>query len=128
MLRKLLLNGNSIMLPPGAEVFKVIVGSGNDFVGFSTGTENSSIKPEAFNGKTIGMLQTGIGYIFPGTTFAFYDNSFPYQNITVIRLDNDLVLNLEGQQVLGANWYSSEQNLFTLEDVGKSIYVALLAN
>ena len=129
MLRKLLLNSQGIILPSGAEVFNVLVETNGSYTGFWSGIPNSSIQPNTFMGIKIDVLYCGLdNIVFQGTTLQLQNYQVPTQNITVIRLDSGLAVKLEKTGLMQANFYYSDQQIFSHEDIGKTIKVALLAN
>lgn len=63
--------------------------------------------------------------LFPGTWLRLQNPSQAVLHITVIRLDTELTLKLERDPFLN---YSSDQKIFSQEDVDKTIKIALVAN
>lgn len=128
MLKKLLLSNSKagVPLPPGAEVFDISVETNGSYTGFWSGIPNSAIQPNTFMGIKISSLYSGVdSTISPGTSLRLYNYQAPVQNITVIRLDSGLIVKLERTNI--ANYYS-DQLIFSEEDVGKTIKIALVAN
>lgn len=130
MFRKLLLNSQGIILPSGAEVFDVLVAKRTFntqppviYIGCSDDMPNSSIQPNIFMGIGIKYFYVSTTAFMPGTWLNIQDSQ-PVQHITVIRLDTGLTIKLE-KYFLD---YHSDQLIFSDEDVGKTIKVALLAN
>lgn len=123
-------NSNGIILPPGTEVFNVFVETNGNFTGFWSEIPNSSIQPNTFMGIEISALYYGPGStIFPGTSLSLYNYQAPVQNITVIRLDSGLTVKLERTYLIqGFEYYYSDQPIFSDEDIGKTIKIALVAN
>lgn len=132
MYKELLLNNSKagVPLPPGAEVFDISVETNGNFTGFWSEIPNSAIQPNTFMGIKISALYYGPGStIFPGTYLSLYNYQAPVQNITVIRLDLGLIVKLERTYLMqGFEYYYSDQPIFSEEDIGKTIKIALVAN
>ena len=98
--------------------------------GYAEDIINSTIDPNNFMGIEIENFYVGIQGLFPGTNFSFKDYiDAPVQSITAIRLDSKLTVKLEKTQILDMTIYHNmSQEIFSHEDIGKTIKVALLAN
>lgn len=116
-------NSNGIILPPGAEIFDILVANFEFSYGYDSDILNSSIQPNIFMGTKIEYFYTS--ELFPGTWLRLQNPSQTVQYITVIRLDTELTLKLERGSFLN---YYTDQFIFSNEDVGKTIKVALLAD
>lgn len=124
MYKELLLSNSKagVPLPPGAEVFNVLVAKKAVTIGYSIDIPNSSIQPNTFMG--IKIEDFTVSSLLGEKTWLNLQNRQPVQHVMVIRLDTGLRLKLE-KYLLG---YSSNQLIFSDEDVGKTIKIALVAN